>query len=272
MPITLVSVFKNVTTAVSNNTHNLWRYLSETPVLRWISSFVFVASTFASIVWFALSWTPTAVVKDTKPMAAIMIDLASMPVAPETPISSVVPGLVQEENPLSEPVSEPDVEPLLELPVVDESDTLFPKELPPKPELEKEPVIEEQVAQQDSAPPTFEAPRDDVAAAPMEGALSLAESEAFTTWQSVLLGQLERHKRYPREARRKKQEAIVYVRITINRDGTLVDYRLTQPSAHKSLNQETLNLIARAQPLPPPPPKIGGDTLEFVVPIEFYLH
>jgi hypothetical protein len=69
MPITLISVLKNITTAVSNNTNHLWRYLLKTPALRWSSSFLFVVATYASIMWLALSWTPTAVLTDTKPSA-----------------------------------------------------------------------------------------------------------------------------------------------------------------------------------------------------------
>lgn len=271
---TLKAILKNAANTLWMNANNLLRYLLDAPSLRWGSSFVLVVSTYASIVWFALSWAPTPVMTDTKPMAAMMIDFAPMPVAPETPPNAVAPGPAQEETPppppepLPEP--EPDAEPLPELPTIEEAEAVLPPE--PEPiEEEPEPIIEEQVAQQDSAPPAFEAPPDDIAAAPMEGAVSLAPSQAPATWQSVLLGHLENHKRYPRKARRNKQEAVVYVHITINRDGTVVDYRLTEPCAYKALNQETLALIARAQPLPPPPPDIKGDTVEFVVPVEFFL-
>jgi hypothetical protein len=44
------------------------------------------------------------------------------------------------------------------------------------------------------------------APAPMEGAVSMAAA----TWQSLLLGHLEHHKRYPREAQRNREEAVVY--------------------------------------------------------------
>lgn len=269
MPIILENVLINIVTAVSINVNHLLRYLLKAPSLRWGGSFVLVVATYASAVWFALNWAPTPVATDAKPMAAMMVELAPMPVAPEMPPNAVAPGLVQEETPPPpEPVleSEPEVEPLPELPEIKEEAVLSPEPI----EAESEP-IEEEIAQQDSAPPAFEAPSDEITAAPMEGAVSLAPSQASATWQSVLLGHLEHYKRYPRDARRNKQEAVVYVRITINRDGAVVDYRLTQPSAYKSLNQETLALIARAQPLPPPPPEVSGETVEFVVPVEFFL-
>ena len=239
---------------------------------RWGSSFAFVVCVLSSAVLAAKYWSVSSPITPRPPMAAMMIDLAPMPVAPETPPSEVATDSVQAETPPPEPLPELDIEPLLELPVVEEAEVLLPKKLPKEPDLvEEEPVIEEQIAQQESASPTFEAPPDEVAAAPMDGAVSLAPSQALATWQSALLGHLEHYKRYPLEARHNKQEAVTYVRITINHDGTVVDYRLTQPSAYKALNQETLALIARAQPLPPPPPGISGDTVAFVVPVEFFL-
>jgi len=245
--------------------------------LRWGASFAFVVGVFSSAIWVTLNWQPNSRTNVAQPMAAMMIDLAPMPVTPETPLSAAPPGPAQEETPLPppEPVPEPEpiIEPLPELPIIEEAEALLPKEPPPEPELieESEPLDEDQLAQEDKAPPAFEAPPDAVAAAPIDGAVSLAPSQAPATWQSVLLGHLEHHKRYPREARRKRQEAVVYVRITINRDGSVVDYRLTKPSPYSTLNQETLALIARAQPLPPPPPEVSGDTVEFVVPVEFFL-
>jgi len=40
----------------------------------------------------------------------------------------------------------------------------------------------------------------------------------------------------------------------------------------RNLDQETLALVARAQPLPKPPPEVASDRIELVVPIAFSLH
>lgn len=244
--------------------------------LRWSASFTYVVALYTCVILTVVYWNVGNTAAP-QPMAAMMIDLAPMPVAPETPPSNAPPGSAQEETPPPPepaPELEPIIEPLPELPIISEAETRLSKEPPPELEVikeEPEPLYEEQVAQEDKAPLAFEASPDEVAAAPMDGAVSLAPSQAQATWQSALLGHLEHHKRYPREARRNRQEAVVYVGITINRNGTVVDYRLTQPSAYNALNQETLALIARARPLPPPPPEVSGDTVEFVVPVEFFL-
>lgn len=246
--------------------------LTETSSLRWSSSFIVVASVYAGLILLALYWGVNEGAPSDRPMAAIMVDLAPLPVAPEIPTRVELPGPLQEEvpPPPPEPLPEPklEVEPLPELPVIKEAEVVLPAE----PEAVEEKVEPEQIeAQEEQAPPASEAPPDDVAAAPMEGAVSLAPSTAVVTWQSVLLGHLEHHKRYPRKSRRHKQEAVVYVSITINRDGAVLSAHLTHPSSYQALNEETLALIARAEPLPPPPLDVSGETIEFVVPVEYFL-
>ena len=248
-----------------------WQQIQQQPALRWGGSFVFIVGVHISVIAAALYWQPSVTPSSTPPMAAIMVDLAPVPLAPDTPENARDTGPVQKEvppPPIPEP--EPEIEPLPELPVIEKAQAI----LPPKPEPidePPEPVEQELPAQQDSAPPAIEAPPAPEPAAPMDGAVSLLPSQATATWQSVLLGHLEQHKRYPRLARRNRQEAIVYVRVSINRDGTVIDYRLERPSTYEALNRETLALIARAQPLPPPPQDTVSDIVEFVVPVEFFL-
>ncbi|MBV1915507.1 MAG: energy transducer TonB [Pseudomonadales bacterium] len=244
---------------------------------RWGGSFLFVVAIYAVVVLAVLTKCTSDSAVSALPMAAIMVELAPMPVAPEAPPSTLpfVPEQVEmppPPEPLLEPVPELEVEPdVAELPIFEEAAAV----LTPKPEpIEEKPpeeVVEKVIEPQESAPPVVEAPPSDVAAAPMDGTLSLVNSQAKMTWQSVLLGHLEKHKRYPRQARRKGQEAIVYVQVTIDRDGTVLEHHLTTDCPYRALNRETLALISRAQPLPPPPAQLVGDTVEFVVPVSFSL-
>lgn len=269
----------NFKSSVMQPLQSLARALIQDPILRWGSSFLFVASIYISATLTVIYWQPTHKHSPAPPMAGMMVDLAPMPVAPVTPPNAAPPALAQKEIPPPPPEpapkvqAEPEIEPLPELPVIKDAEAVLPKALAPESieEKEAEPLEEAQIAQEESAPPTSTAPTNDVAAAPMQGSASLLPSQASATWQSALLGHLERHKRYPRKSRRKRQEATTYVRVKINRDGSVVDYSLEKPCAYEALNQETLALIARAQPLPPPPLDIAGDTIEFVVPVEFSL-
>ncbi|MEW5057761.1 MAG: TonB family protein [Cycloclasticus sp.] len=236
--------------------------------LRWGSSFIFVTAIYAGLSLLALAW-PTSIEPPTSaPMAAMMVELAPLPAAPEATPQVAPPGPVQEEK-LAEPLPEPDIEPLAEIPIIEKAAAL----LAPKPEpIEETPTpIEEIVEQEELAPPSIVAPLDDIAAAPAEGAVSLTPSQAPALWQSALLHHLEKHKRYPRQARRRRHEAVVYVRVTINRSGNVITSELSKSSRYATLNKETLALITRAQPLPAPPSEVTGETVVFVVPVAFSL-
>ena len=105
---------------------------------------------------------------------------------------------------------------------------------------------------QTTAPTSVAAPPDEVAAAPAEGAPSLSQSRAAVSWQSALLGRLERYKRYPSEARRARREGIAYVRFTMDREGRVLSKEMERYAGWRLLDREALDLLDRAQPLPPP--------------------
>lgn len=91
-------------------------------------------------------------------------------------------------------------------------------------------------------------------------------------WQTSLLLQLNNAKRYPAQARRFRHEGIAYLRFRIDRSGKLMYASIALSSGHSALDEETLALIKRAQPLPAPPADMPDDALEFVVPVEFFLN
>ena len=200
------------------------------------------------------------------PAAAILVDLAPAPTKPPEPATELPPGPEQmASEPKPEPAPKPD--PLPEAPPTENAEAVIaPPEL-----QESDAATPEDAAEETTAPPTVEAPPDDVAATPAEGAQSLSTSARAITWQSAVLGRLERFKRYPRDARRNRQEGVVDVRMTIDRAGNVLDREIERTSGVYSLDAEALALIDRAQPLPTPPEEVEGDAISLVVPIEFYM-
>lgn len=61
------------------------------------------------------------------------------------------------------------------------------------------------------------------------------------------------------------------LRFTMDRKGHVLSAKLVRPTGYALLDDETLALIHRAEPLPEPPDTIAGATLTLTVPIEFYL-
>ena len=92
-----------------------------------------------------------------------------------------------------------------------------------------------------------------------------------SNWAGLVLGRLERFRRYPSAARRERQEGIVYVRFTIDRQGHVLESVLVRTSGHPLLDREGTTLVKRADPLPPPPAELAGETITLTVPIEFFL-
>jgi protein TonB len=116
---------------------------------------------------------------------------------------------------------------------------------PPKPE----PPVEEKQA---TAPQQARAPQVSVA-----------------RWQTRLAAHIERFKRYPAEARSRGEQGIAKVAFKIDHEGRVLSSRIVQSSGSTALDQETLAMLARAQPMPPPPDQISDAELNFVVPVRF---
>ncbi|MFT4053111.1 MAG: TonB family protein [Novosphingobium sp.] len=91
------------------------------------------------------------------------------------------------------------------------------------------------------------------------------------TWEGQVLGALNKVRRYPREARFARQQGMPYIRFVIDREGKVVSSRIERSSGIRSLDQEALALPRRAQPLPRPPGDVKGETIELVVPVEFFI-
>ncbi len=113
------------------------------------------------------------------------------------------------------------------------------------------------------------APQGAAAAAPAAELTPRPDSQALPNWKSALLRHLERHKRYPSEAQRARQEGIAYVRFTMARDGRVLAASIERGSDSAALDREGLDLLRRADPLPPLPADQPGEALVLVVPIQF---
>ncbi len=205
----------------------------------------------------------------------VMIELAPLSVAAPAPETDVAPGprqlqaesqeRVREETPEEKP---PEVErvpdlapaqnPVVTLPAVPE-----PPKQRAREEAKQEPA---EAAPIPTAPPAAVAPAHRPASPP-PGRVPRPSSAAMVSWQRSLVAQLERNKRYPPGAGGVQGTARLAFRI--DRRGRLLTSRIVQSSGSAALDEETLALVKRAQPFPPPPADISDDQLAFVVPIRY---
>lgn len=82
---------------------------------------------------------------------------------------------------------------------------------------------------------------------------------------------LEKHKRYPRRARLRRQEGTAMLSFVVDREGRVVEYSIRESSGHRILDEEVVAMIERAQPLPGFPDDLQRPRLELVVPVQFFL-
>jgi protein TonB len=118
--------------------------------------------------------------------------------------------------------------------------------LPPKPELQPEP------------------PREDV---PAVAPRPVQARAVLMTWRNQIVTILERNKRYPADARARGEHGVARLAFSIDGAGHLLSSRVVASSGSAALDQETLALVQRAQPFPPPPPDLAG--VEMTVPVSF---
>lgn len=245
------------------------QHFLQNPALRWSSSFIIVTGVFASLILAALN-SPSTAQSMLSPLAsAVMIELPPLLKTPDIALKST-----PEQEPTQEQIPlESDKKPLIELPRIKTAEALLPAKKKPKtkkttPPVEKKPVLKESRPENITTPVQQLTPTPSPTGSPS----STTDNQATATWQSDLVAHIHRYKRYPKQARRRGQEAVIYVQVTINRDGQVIKHQLEKASRYKALNREVINLMTRAQPLPTPPKEVKGETLEILLPVVFSLN
>jgi protein TonB len=98
------------------------------------------------------------------------------------------------------------------------------------------------------------------------------DAAASIRYEQLLVAWLEKHKKYPRQARRMRIEGEAILRILINRSGRTQQVTLEQGTGNRWLDKAVLEMAQRADPFPPMPEKDPRRELEFMVPVAFLLH
>jgi protein TonB len=233
--------------------------------LRWSGSLVTVLAVHAVIIGTVLLWQARP---DPEPLAmpaeAVMVEMAPLPTAPPAPPRDLPPGPMQQEQRKAQPKPAPEPKPTpLQPQKLQQADAALPSQVQQHQNEESASVDVDQT----SAPPSAQVPIASQYAA--QESLSGAAFQAEASWQSQLLGRLEKYRRYPRAAQRRHHEGIVLVRFTVDRQGQVLDVQLARSSGHESLDNETLATVRRATPLPPPPDEIPGEQVTVSTPVVF---
>jgi len=149
---------------------------------------------------------------------------------------------------------------------------------PVKPQAPAKPVpepqqIELQPAKNTPEPhePVAEAVEEIAQPAPAEPSPTILDAAATARYEQLLVAWLEKHKKYPRRAKRLRIEGEGMLRILIDRTGQTQQVSLAQPTGNRLLDKAALAMAQRANPFPPMPENDPRRKLEFIVPVAFVL-
>lgn len=170
-------------------------------------------------------------------------------------------------------VPEPQPEPEIKRPDPD------PRPEPPTPRRQAsialpKPVAKPQPTPTKTPPPPAATPQQSPAkavAAPTKGTPASATASAMDNWEGQVIAELEAKRRYPAAALRQRLQDVIYMRLTVDRKGKVLESGVVNSKGHVSLDNAAKDLVARASPLPPLPDSTPGSTYTFTVPIDYFL-
>jgi periplasmic protein TonB len=217
---------------------------------RWVFSAAVVIGLHAALVVKLTTWHER--IPGDEGTEAIIVDLAPLTAPPTDSRNDLAPGPEHQQSKSAPDVPQREETPLEKIeppPPVPDAEVKLPEEAKPpvKPKEEPTPPV----------PETTSPPR------PKPSAAQIA------SWHRRIAQQVERHKGYPTSARARHEIGTAQLAFTLDRNGKVVTSRIVRTSGSAALDQETIDTVRRAQPFPPPPPNMPGETFDFTVPIRF---
>jgi len=202
-------------------------------------------------------------------LASTQNAMSELPPGPESEASAASPPVVEQKTaekqtdlPKETPVESENPDRLVTIEKTDK-----PKEEEPEPKAKMMKPSDESAAQEATAAPTIEnAPQSAKSTTPDQGT-GQSRQRARVTWQKELLAHLDKFKRYPAE--RSQKGAEIVVTMTLDRTGHVLAANISRGSGDDAFDHAALAMVERASPVPPPPPLIADEGLDFSLPVIF---
>jgi len=197
------------------------------------------------------------------------LEPTDLPPGPDTPASVASPAIAEQKAELKETDLPKDAPTETENPdrAVTPSDSNKPKEENSKIAAVQTSASVESVAAEATATPSTEAiPEGPRSVAPAQGTGESAR-RIRATWQKELLAHLDKHKRYP--SQRSQKSAQILVSFALDRMGHVLSTSIVKGSGDAAFDEAALAMVRKSDPVPPPPPAVADEGLNFTLPVIF---
>lgn len=228
---------------------------TEHGAFRWGLSFAAVAAAHAAAGLWLLNSAPAADSGFLAGAAVVMLDLPQAPApAPQFPVTDLPPG--------------PEV-PAVEQAPPPKEETKPPEQFTEVTLQEPEPPKPQQSVEATAPPPSIAIAVPDEKS-PTAGSDVQPSPVAVRQWQNSLSAQLRRFlQRYPPKAFARGEQGSAAISLKIDSNGRVIESHITKSSGSRDLDEEMFALVARAQPLPKPPPDTKPADLEIIFAANF---
>jgi protein TonB len=202
-------------------------------------------------------------------MTSPRVEATDLPPGPDTDASTASPAIAEQKAEVKEtdlpkavPTETPDPDR-----VVAQEESNKPKDEDPNIAAVQASASTESVAAEATAMPSSEAAEEAPrSVAPAQG-MGESMQKMRVTWQKELVSYLDKHKRYPAE--RSQKAAEILVSFVLDRVGHVLSTSIVKGSGDSAFDEAALAMVHRADPVPPPPPVVADEGLNFTLPVIF---
>jgi protein TonB len=233
-------------------------HLPERPgISRWLLAAAVIIAAHATIIASMLLWYKHEPPKQ-HILPAIAVSLAPIEASSPTKQDQDIAVGPQMQQALAQPKQPPKVEDKPVEPVVQ----------PPPPQQKADVTLPTEQKQVEKPKPEYTPPAPETRAPPPTPKVAARFTPAASNaYNALILGHLQRFKRYPAAAH--GAVGTVTVRFVLNRAGEVINSEVTKSSGHRVLDEEALSILRRASPFPPFPSAKPGDNDYYIAPITF---
>jgi protein TonB len=202
-------------------------------------------------------------------LSAPPAEQTDLPPGPDTEASAASPQVVEQKAVVKQTDLPQDKPVEAENPdrVVSPDKAKDPKEDDPNTAASQQTPSTESVAAEATAMPSPENAQQSERSTTVAQGTGKSNQRIRGSWEKELSAHFDKHKRYPTD--RAPTDVKIWVKFELDRMGHIVSSSIVQGSGDPAFDAAALSMLKRSDPVPPPPPLVADEGLNFTLPVVF---